>query len=82
MKLQKGTYTINLENGEIDLYDILNNPDELNYLTKIKEDLALTGLHKRVGPHEFDILTAAALIYYIDELCILLDDTHTNKNHH
>jgi len=82
MKLEKGSYTIGMEGGEIDLYDILHSPEELNYLNKIREDLALTGLHKRVGPHEFDILTAAALIYYIDELCILLDDTNTNKNQH
>jgi hypothetical protein len=82
MKLKKGSYTIGLDGGEIDLFDLVNNPQELEYLAKIREDLALTGLHKRVSSTEFDVLSAAALIYYIDELCILLDDSETNKNHH
>ena len=73
MKIKKGNFVIQLEQGEIDLYDLVHNSPELDYLTNLKESLVQKGFYKQAKPHELCINTIAALIAYIDELNCLMD---------
>jgi len=83
MKLRKGDYVIAIEGGEIDLYDLVNNLQELEYLTKIKESLIDDGLYPPNEDYELCINSLAALIIYIDELSILMDTSdQTQKDVH
>jgi hypothetical protein len=80
MKLRKGDYVIAIEGGEVDLYDLVNNLQELEYLTKIKESLLDDGLYPLNKDYELCINSLAALIIYIDELSILMDTSDSKDD--
>jgi hypothetical protein len=80
MKLKKGEFVIQLELGEIDLFDLVHNSPELDYLTNLKESLVQKGFYKQAKPHELCVNTLAALIAYIDELNCLMDTSEASKD--
>lgn len=80
MKLKKGEFVIQLELGEIDLFDLVHNSPELDYLTSLKESLVQKGFYKQAKSHELCVNTLAALIAYIDELNCLMDTSEASKD--
>lgn len=79
MKLKKGEYIIAIEGGEVDLFDLVNNIQELEYITKIKESLCDDGLFPASKDYEICINSIAAMIVYIDELSVLMDTSDSTR---
>lgn len=79
MNLKKGEYIIAIEGGEIDLYDLVHNSQEFEYVSKIKESLEDEGLFPSPKYGELDILSIAAIIVYIDELSVLMSDENSSS---
>jgi hypothetical protein len=79
MKLKKGEYTIDTPLGEIDLFDLVKNKDELGYIEKVKETLVTEGLYPEAKQGQLCVNSICAFIIYLDELSILIDDSDPKK---
>jgi len=76
MKLKKGDYTIDTPVGEIDIFELIKNKDELDYIRKVKESLVSEGLYPEPRQGQLCINSICAFIIYLNELSILLDDSN------